>query len=178
MRALAVLLAAATLGLCSALLVACGDDREGLIPPADAAAMNDALDRAEQELEAEECRRAQEAVADASERAADLPVTVDAELRAELNDGMAHVADRVRLECQRQQTTTTPTTPTVTETVPEPEPEPEPDPIPTTPEPEPTPTTPDSGPGSGGTPPGNGNGNGKGNGNGNGSGGSSAGDDG
>ena len=81
MRSLAVLLAAATLGLCSALLVGCGDDSAGLIPPADAAAMNDALDRAEQELDAEECPSALRAVADASERATGLPATVDADLR-------------------------------------------------------------------------------------------------
>lgn len=169
MRALAVLLTAAALGLCSALLVACGDDRGGLIPPDDAAAMNDALDRAEQELEAEECRKAQQAVADASERAQALPATVDADLRSSLNDGMVHVADRVRVECQRQQTTTTPTTPTVTETVPETVPEPEPQPEPE-PEPEPAPTTPEPSPGSGGTSPGDGDGDG------NGSGGSSPGD--
>jgi outer membrane biosynthesis protein TonB len=165
MRALAVLLAAATLGLCSALLVACGDDRGGLIPPADAAAMNDALDRAEQELEADECQRAQQAVAEASQRSGELPATVDADLRTALADGLAHVADRVREECQRQQATT-PTTPTVTETVPEPEPEPEPEPVPTTPEPEPTPTTPEPPPDSGGTPPGDGDGDGGGDGNG------------
>ena len=173
MRALAVLLAAATLGLCSALLVACGDDRAGLIPPADAAAMNDALNRAEQELGGDECPRAQRAVADASQRAAALPATVDADLRTRLNEGLAHVANRVLEECQRQPTTTS-TTPTVIETVPEPEPEPEPEPVPTTPEPEPTPTTPESPPDSGGTPPGEGDGGGGGDG----SGGSSPGDEG
>jgi hypothetical protein len=169
MRSLAVLLAAATLGLCSGLLVACGDDRGGLIPPADAAAMNDALDRAEQELESEECSQALQAVADASQRATGLPATVDADLRTRLNDGLAHVQNRVLVECRRQQSTT-PTTPTVTETVPEPEPEPEP--VPTTPEPdpEPAPTTPEPPPDSGGTPPGDGGGDGDG------SGGSSPGD--
>ena len=165
MRLLLLLLAAAALGLSSALLVACGD-RSQLIPPADAEAMKSDLSDASADVAMEECRRAQASVRSALDRAYDLPGTVDEGLRRNLLLGLEHALTRVEEDCGRKTTpTTTATTPTQpTETAPEPTetaPEPEPQPTETQPEPEPEPEPePDDGNGSGGTPSGDGGGDG------------------
>jgi hypothetical protein len=165
MRWLPILLVAAALGVASSFLVACGD-RNGLLPSSDAAAINSDLDQASSLVDAEECRRAQASVVDAQATAAELPRTVDADLRTTLGDNLQHVLSRIRAQCGKttstQKTNTTPTQtqptttqPTTTETVP----------TTTTTEPtQPPPTTTteqgsSSGPGSsGGTPAGGGSG--------------------
>jgi hypothetical protein len=164
MRWLPILLLAAALGVSSSFLVACGD-RNGLIPRSEADAMRSDLDQAASLAGGQECRAAQAAVVDAQARAADLPRTVDADLRGRLDDNLQHVLSRLRAQCGKttstQKTNTTPTQtqttattqPTTTETTP----------TTTTTQPSPPPTTttkesPPSGSGSGGTPAGSGGG--------------------
>ena len=149
MRSLLVVLAAAALGLSSALLVACGD-RNHLIPATAADALNSDLDEASSALDAQECRRARRALAQALDRADHLPPSVDPQLRANLANGLSHAAERVSAGCRSK----TPTVTTPTETVPPPTTAPPPTPTQTTTEhtTPPTPTTPPSPPSnSGGT---------------------------
>lgn len=162
MRSLLVVLTAAALGLSSALLVACGD-RNGLIPPTAADALNADLDEASSAVDSHECKRAQQALAKALDRADGLPPSVDPRLRENLAKGLAHASERVGVGCRRK----TPTVTTPTETVPPPTTPPEPTPTQTTtehttPTPEPTPTTPSPPSDSGGTGSGDGGGRGDG----------------
>ena len=150
MRSLLVVLAAAALGLSSALLVACGD-RNHLIPPTAADALNADLDDASSALDSHECQRAQRALAKALDRTDGLPPSVDPRLRENLAKGLAHASERVSAGCRRR----TPTVTTPTETVPTQTAPPEPTPTQTTtehttPSP-PTPTTPSPPSDSGGT---------------------------
>jgi hypothetical protein len=116
MRWLPILLVAAALGVASSFLVACGD-RNGLLPSSAADAINSDLDQASSLVDAQDCRRAQAAVVDAQATAAELPRTVDADLRSTLGDNLDHVLSRVRADCGKTTSTqkTTPTTPTQTQ---------------------------------------------------------------
>jgi hypothetical protein len=113
MRWLPILSLAAALGFGSAFLVACGD-RNGLIPPGAADAMKSDLDQASSLVAAQECRRAQASVLDAQATAADLPSTVDAQLRSTLGDNLQHALTRIRAECGKTTSTQTTNTNTVT----------------------------------------------------------------
>jgi hypothetical protein len=167
MRAL-ILLAAAVLGVCSSLLVACGD-RSHLIPSGDANELDSALDQVAAATSAGDCAAAHQALTRASDVLAKLPDSVDERLRARLRSGVANLRARVPGQCaeagratttettQTQTTTTTPTQTTPTQTTPT-------TPTQTTPT-QTTPTTPTQT-----TPQGQGNGNGNSNGNGNGNG--------
>jgi hypothetical protein len=168
MRWLPILLLAAALGVSSSFLVACGD-RNGLIPRSAADAMRSDLDQAASLAGGQECRAAQASVIDAQARAAELPRTVDSDLRSTLDDNLQHVLSRLRADCGKttstQKTNTTPTQtqptttttqPTTTETPPTTTTEPTPPPTTTTKE------SPPSGSGSGGTPAGSGGGSGSG----------------
>lgn len=153
---LAVLLAAAVLGLLSSLLAACGD-RSRLIPAQAATELDNDLEKASNAVADGHCQQALRYVDDAINSANDLGESVDPRLRQNLDGGLAHVSRRIAEDCRR--TTTTPTTTTPTETTPPPTTtETTPPPPPTTTTPPPTPTTPQhgSGPGTGGTPPGDG----------------------
>ena len=115
MRWLSILLLAAALGFGSAFLVACGD-RNGLIPQSAADAMSSNLDQASSLVDAQQCRQAQASVVNAQATAAELPRTVDAQLRTTLADNLQTALDRVRTNCGKTTSTqTTPTTPTQTQ---------------------------------------------------------------
>ena len=144
MRTLLLVLLAAALGASSAFLVACGD-RNSLIPPSDASAIQSDLDRAADDHAAEECRRAQRHVIRAQDRAQRLPAEVDSDLRKTLTENLEVVLRDIVASCGKTQSTqstqttaTTPTTPTETTTTEAP---------PTTTE---SGGTPPGGPGSGG----------------------------
>jgi hypothetical protein len=170
MRAL-ILLAAAVLGVCASLLVACGD-RSHLIPSGDANELDSALDQVAAATSAGDCATARQAVNRASAVLAKLPDSVDGRLRARLRSGVANLRERVPVQCAgaggatttettpTQTTTTTPTQTTPTQTTPTTPTQT----TPTTPS-QTTPTTPSQT-----TPQGQGNGNGNSNGNANGNG--------
>ncbi|HXS44535.1 MAG TPA: hypothetical protein VN751_07895, partial [Solirubrobacteraceae bacterium] len=125
MRAL-ILLAAAVLGVCASLLVACGD-RSHLIPSGDANELDSALDQVAAATSAGDCAAARQAVNRASAVLAKLPESVDGRLRARLRSGVANLRERVPVQCagaagatttettQTQTTTTTPTQTTPTQ---------------------------------------------------------------
>ena len=164
MRTLMLALVAAALGVSSAFLVACGD-RNDLIPPGNADAIQADLDRAETNFGKEECRAAEADVQRARSRAEKLPGEVDAELRRTLNDNLRHLLSRIQADCGKgrstqstQTTATTPTVPTqttITETT-----STETEPPTTETEPPTTETEPPTETDSGGTPPGLGGGSG------------------
>jgi hypothetical protein len=119
MRAL-TFLAAAVLGLCASLLVACGD-RSHLIPVGDASALRSALDQVAAATSSGDCSAAGRALTRASSVLAGLPDSVDQRLRARLRTGIANLRARVPVQCAEQATTTptqTTTTPPTTQTTP------------------------------------------------------------
>jgi len=128
MRALAILLAAGSLGLGAAFLVACGESK-GLISGADAGSVNGALDAVSNAIGNGNCRAANSAAADLRDQVASLPLTVDQRLRVNLAQGASTVSELAVKDCRQttptptrpqpttpEQPTTTETTPTTTET--------------------------------------------------------------
>jgi hypothetical protein len=99
------LLAASLLGASSAGLVACGGGGE--IPSKDASSLERTLDTVASEARAGNCTAAQDAVAKARGVVVNLPDSVNARLRARLNDGLANLTKRVSVQCQAQAPATT-----------------------------------------------------------------------
>ena len=123
MRALAILLAAGSLGLGAAFLAACGE-RSDLISSRDASGLNGALDAVDGAVGAGDCRAASRASSQLRDQVASLPLTVNARLRRNLSEGASTVSELAAQDCQATTTTTTAppttteTTPTTTETTP------------------------------------------------------------
>src|SRR5919198_1801732 len=107
MRSLLLVLIAAALGLSSAFLVSCGE-RNRLIPPNNAQALNKDLDDATDALASQECQRAQRALSRGLDELNGLPPSVDPRLRDNVQEGLAHASDRVAADCRRKTTPTTP----------------------------------------------------------------------
>ncbi|MBX5470528.1 MAG: hypothetical protein IRZ21_11610, partial [Thermoleophilaceae bacterium] len=115
MRARAVIgipLAAAALALggCG------GGNGRHAIPRSDARGILTRLDQVDANVEAGKCGSAAAEVADLRRRVADLPRSVDGDVRRALRDGVATLARLVEDQCRRPEPTPTETTPT--ETVP------------------------------------------------------------
>lgn len=122
MRALAILLAAGSLGLGAAFLAACGE-RSDLISTGDAGSVNAALDAVDGAVGKGKCDAANRAAAALRDEVASLPLTVNARLRRNLSEGASTVTELAARDCQATTTTqqSTPTTtqaPTTTETRP------------------------------------------------------------
>jgi len=155
--------------LAATLLVAGCGDTAGLIPESDAQSILTGLDRLEQQIDDGDCDNVPATVADLQEQVSELPRSVDARLRARIEEGLANLATLAPRDCLDQKltttttttttttatttTTTTPTqtTPTQTQTPPQPVPTPTQTQTPT--QPTPTPTTPTPPSGGGGTSP-------------------------
>ncbi|MFN8173972.1 MAG: hypothetical protein U0T02_02790 [Solirubrobacteraceae bacterium] len=116
MRALAILLAAGSLGLGAAFLAACGE-RSDLISSRDASGLNGALDAVDGAVGAGDCRAASRASLQLRDQVASLPLTVNARLRRNLSEGASTVSELAAQDCQATTTTTT-APPTTTETTP------------------------------------------------------------
>ena len=124
--------------LAAAFAAGCGSEDPELIPQTRAAALTETLDEVAAACDAEEPREARAAVAAANQQVSELPRRVDAELRRNLRDWLAHIQDRIQRDCEPEEEETP--TPDPTET-PTPEPTATPTPEPTeTPTPEPTET--------------------------------------
>jgi hypothetical protein len=108
--------------LCGALVLlpGCGSDSKGGTIPADQSArLNSAIDAADQYSAAGRCTRAHTKVRDARFLLTQLPSSVDADLRQNIADGLAHLDSLISSECEapkQTQTNTTPTETTQTET--------------------------------------------------------------
>ncbi|HYM59083.1 MAG TPA: hypothetical protein VES79_14055 [Solirubrobacteraceae bacterium] len=147
------------LALATLLLSGCGRENPRLIPQTRAEALTDTVDQIARRTDAEDCTGAQRAVQRARGQVAELPRRVDAELRANINEWLDHLADEVPKDCNPapEETPTPSATPEETET-PSPTASPEktktPSPTPTeTPAPTEVPTV--EPPGTGGVNPGN-----------------------
>ena len=159
---LPAMIAALALGLAVPFAAACGEEREGLIGPNRAADMQEHLDRIDELVAGGRCEGVTDRLDALAAEVQDLPQSVDADLRARLEEGVANLQTQAPEECRDQNTTDTTTTPETTpetvpeETVPEETVPQETVPQETTP---PETTPPDDGvttPGEGGTPPGQG----------------------
>ena len=118
MRRAAAILLALALGLASAFLVACGD-RNNLIPPSAASAINGKLNSAASAVAARDCSTALDAVNAAERQAQSLPSKVDPKLQRTLQANLEHVASVAQTQCTQstrtkstQSTVTTPSTQT------------------------------------------------------------------
>jgi hypothetical protein len=109
-RTLRILLPCA-LGLIAAFLVSCGDTSH-LIPGTDADAINQNIDAAASASGDGRCSRADAAVQRAETHVEQLPKSVDAKLKANLEQGLARLRATAASECadNQQQTETTATT--------------------------------------------------------------------
>lgn len=114
MRALAILLAAGSLGLGAAFLVACGESSD-MLSAADAGGVNGALDAVSNAVGNGNCRAAAGAAADLRDQVASLPLTVNPRLRRNLSEGASTVSELAAQDCRQTTTTTTQTQPTTTE---------------------------------------------------------------
>jgi outer membrane biosynthesis protein TonB len=105
------------LGLAAALLGAgCGQDERGLIPQDRSQQLVAAVDRIEAACADEDPAAASAAVAEAGALVNELPRSVDADLKANLNDWLQQVDRRVDRDCEAQEEEPT-ATPAPTETV-------------------------------------------------------------
>lgn len=114
MRALAILLAAGSLGLGAAFLAACGE-RSDLISSRDASGLNGALDAVDGAVGAGDCRAASRASSQLRDQVASLPLTVDQRLRLNLAQGASTVSELAARDCRQTTTTNTQSLPTTTE---------------------------------------------------------------
>jgi hypothetical protein len=107
-------LVALLLGVATALLVACGGD--GRIPASDASRVDNALNEVAANFRAGNCQAAEQAVARARGALLNLPSSVDSQLRARLQSGIANLSQDVPATCGRSQTQTQQQTQTDTTT--------------------------------------------------------------
>src|SRR5579884_2524257 len=101
-------LAAAGLGVCAAVLVACGDTN-GLLSSGDASRLSSQLDAVSSAVDSGSCSAARQRAISLQLAVERLPVTVNSRLRADLRQGAQTVAQRAARECSAANTTTTPT---------------------------------------------------------------------
>jgi outer membrane murein-binding lipoprotein Lpp len=119
-------------------LAGCGSDNPELIPQSRASALSSTVDEIAAACEANDTAKAKAAVTAANQQVSELPRRVDAKLRKNLQDWLAHIDERVDRDCQAEETPTPTATATATETATE-----TPTPTPTeteTPTPSPTET--------------------------------------
>ena len=119
-------------------LAGCGSDDPELIPQTRASALTSTIDEITAACDANDTAKAKAAVEAANQQVSELPRRVDAQLKRNIRDWLAHIDDRIERDCKAEETPTP--TPSATET-PTPEPTETPTPEPTeTPTPEPTET--------------------------------------
>jgi hypothetical protein len=114
------LLCAGLLGVCVALLVACGSSNKGLIPAANAGPLQSDFEAVAREAQSGEgsCTTTEAAIAKTESDFAALPASVDKGLRKTLSKGIANLRRRALKLCEQPlpQATTSTSTPTKTTT--------------------------------------------------------------
>jgi hypothetical protein len=113
-------LLAGLLGVCAALLVACGSSGKGLIPTANAGPLQSDFEAVAQDAESGEgsCTATEAAIEKTESVFAALPATVDAGLRKTLDVGIANLRHRALSLCAQPLPQTTSTTQAKTSTTP------------------------------------------------------------
>jgi hypothetical protein len=104
--------AAACIGVIAALALAgCGGEKQGhSIEPGDAQSLIAGLDRVGQQFDSGACNGAQAKVRDLENAAAQLPSTVDPEVKNNIEAGLRRLEGLVSRDCKRPETTTTSST--------------------------------------------------------------------
>jgi hypothetical protein len=104
--------AAACIGVIVALALAgCGGEKQGhSIEPGDAQSLIAGLDRVAQQFDSGACNGAQAKVRDLENAAAQLPSTVDPEVKNNIEAGLRRLEGLVSRDCKRPETTTTSST--------------------------------------------------------------------
>src|SRR4051794_18385801 len=97
-------------------LAGCGSDNPELIPSTRASALSSTVDEIKAACDAGDTAKATAAVTAANQQVSELPRRVDAKLRKNLADWLAHIGDRVDQDCKKDETPTPTPTPTATET--------------------------------------------------------------
>jgi hypothetical protein len=99
----------ACIGVVAVLAVAgCGGQKQGhTIEPGDAQSLIAGLDRVGQQFDSGACNGAQAKVRDLENAAAQLPSTVDPEVKNNIEAGLRRLEGLVSRDCKRPQTTTT-----------------------------------------------------------------------
>jgi hypothetical protein len=122
-------------GLGALVLAGCGSDDKALIPQDDADRLSALVGEAGDAAAAGRCDRARTKAADAKRQLGGLPRRTDAELKANLEEWLDYLEQRIQQDCRAPEPDETPT-PTPTEATPSPSPSP----TPTPPDETPTPT--------------------------------------
>jgi hypothetical protein len=97
-------------------LAGCGSDNPELIPQSRASALSSTVDEIAAACDAHDTAKAKAAVTQANQQVSELPRRVDAKLRKNLQDWLAHIDDRVDRDCKAEETPTPTATPSETET--------------------------------------------------------------
>jgi hypothetical protein len=97
-------------------LAGCGSDNPELIPQSRASALSSTADEIAAACDAHDTAKAKAALTTANQQVSELPRRVDAKLRKNLQDWLAHIDDRVDRDCKAEETPTPTATPTETET--------------------------------------------------------------
>ncbi len=116
MRRVLPYLCAIVAGTGAGLLVGCGGDRSGLIPPQDASDLRATLQAVESAADGRDCGQSDKALAQARAAVTNLPAAVDDRLVARLNEGLKRLDDKAGNECRKKPETTTTEIPTTTTT--------------------------------------------------------------
>jgi hypothetical protein len=111
-------LVAALLGVGAAALVACGSDRQGLIPSSNAERLSSALSAVDRAVDDGDCDAAGRALTRARGALVSLPESVNDRLVARLREGIENLEQVAPERCSEQDTQTE-TVPTTTETTPD-----------------------------------------------------------
>lgn len=113
-------LCALVAGTGAGLLVGCGSDRSGLIPPQSASDLRSTLKAVEAAAAGGDCGQSDAALTQARSTVAKLPAGVDNRLVARLKEGLKRLADKADTECKKNAETTTTEVQTTTTTTPPP----------------------------------------------------------
>ena len=97
-------------------LAGCGKDNPELIPQSRASALSSTVDEIAAACDAHDTAKAKAAVTAANQQVSELPRRVDAKLRKNLQDWLAHIDDRLDRDCKAEESPTPTATATQTET--------------------------------------------------------------
>jgi len=97
-------------------LAGCGSDNPELIPSTRASALSSTVDEIKAACDAGNTAKAKAAVTTANQQVSELPRRVNAKLRRNLQDWLAHIGDRVDQDCKQDETPSPTATATATAT--------------------------------------------------------------
>ena len=97
-------------------LAGCGSSNPDLIPQSRASALLSTADEIKTACDAGDTAKAKAALTAANQQVSELPRRVDAELRTNMQDWLAHIDSRIDRDCKGEESPTPTATPSATET--------------------------------------------------------------